>query len=101
IMTSLNLMGGSSLGPVMVSLDTSKPTVGQIEEKTNGLTGVLDLDPFGTKGCANSFFDVYAILKVGTLVLHPAAPLHIEAMICHKPPGPGDAYMNLATQPEI
>jgi hypothetical protein len=97
-MTDLNLMGNSSLGPVMVSLNPDKPTLGEIEEKVNGTPGVLDLDPFGNRGCANSFFDVYAIIKVGGRALCPETPLHIEAMICHKPPGPGEAYMNLVDQ---
>ena len=98
LMTDLNLMGNSSLGPVMVSLNPAKPTVGEIEEKVNGTPGVLDVDPFGRRGCGNSFFDVYAIIKVGGRALCPERPLHIEAMICHKPPLPGEAYMNLVDQ---
>ena len=79
-------------------LDPSKPTVGQIEEKVNGTPGVLDLAPFGNQGCANSYFVVYPLFKVGGRVYHPAKPLRIDAMICHKPPGPGDGYMNLVDQ---
>src|SRR4030095_3093152 len=93
-MTQLMLQGNSSLGPVMVMLDPNRPSLGQIEEKVNGTPGVLDLDPFGHKGCANSYFLVYARIKVGTLLLCPAEPLRIESMICHKPPLPGEAYMN-------
>jgi hypothetical protein len=98
LMTQLNLMGNSSLGPVMVSLNPARPTTGEIEEKVNGTPGVLDVDPFGNRGCANSFFDVHAIIKVGGRELCPEAPLHIVAMICHKPPLPGEAYMNLINQ---
>src|SRR5205814_7763041 len=64
-----------------------------------------DLTPFGAGGCANSYFDVNALFKVGSgatqRTYHTAVPLHIEAMICHKPPGPGESYMNLANQPPI
>src|SRR3989442_132254 len=98
LMTLLNLMGNSSQGAVMISLDPSKPTTGRIEEKVNLIPGVLDLDPYGGKGCANSSFDLNVLIKVGANVYHPAVPLHIAAMICHKPPGPGEAYMNLTDQ---
>jgi len=98
VMTQLNLMGNSSLGPVMVSLNPNRPTTGEIEEKVNGTPGVLDVAPFGNQGCANSFFDVHAIIKVGGRELCPSEPLHIAAMICHKPPRPGEAYMNLFNQ---
>src|SRR6266700_2529635 len=101
MMTLLNLMGNSSQGPVMISLDPSKPTLGQIEEEINTTPGVLDLAPFGAGGCARSYFDVNALIKVGNRVLRPAVPLHIVARICHKPPLPGEAYMNLTDQPPI
>src|SRR2546425_9229009 len=97
-MTLSNLMGNSSQGPVMVSLNPNVARIGQIEEKVNGTPGVLDLDPFGARGCANSYFNLSVLIKVGGQVLYPAGPLHIEAMICHKPPGPGEAYMNLVEQ---
>jgi len=59
------------------------------------------LAAFRPDGSASSYFDVHALVKVGPLVLHPAVPLHLESVITHKPPGLGDAYMNLATQPAI
>src|SRR5438552_40220 len=86
LMTLLNLMGNSSQGPVMISLDPSQPSLGQIEEEVNTTPGVLDLAPFGAGGCARSYFDVNALIKVGARVLRPAVPLHIVARICHKPP---------------
>jgi hypothetical protein len=70
-MTQLMLQGNSSLGPVTVMLDPNVPTTGQIEEKVNGTPGELDLAPFGNGGCANSYFVVYAQIKVGNLVLCP------------------------------
>src|SRR5207245_8410121 len=101
MMTLLNLMGNSSQGPVMISLDPSQPSLGQIEEEVNTTPGVLDLAPFGAGGCARSYFDVNALIKVGARVLRPAVPLHIVARICHKPPLPGDADRNLTDQAPI
>src|SRR6266704_6014062 len=101
MMTLLNLMGNSSQGPVTISLDPSRPTLGQIEEKVNNTPGVLDLPPFTATGAANSFFDVFALFKVGANVYHTALPLHIAAMITHKPPLPGESYMNLTDQAPI
>jgi len=101
MMTLLNLMGNSSQGPVMISLDPTRPTLGQIEEKVNNTPGVLDLPPFTATGAANSFFDVFALFKVGGKIYHTAVPLHIAAMITHKPPAPGESYMNLTDQAPI
>ena len=100
-MTLLNLVGSSSLGPVAIMLDPDHPSRGQIEEEVNATPGTLDLDPFGAGGCARSFFDVNALFKVGERVFRPSVPLHIVARICHKPPGPGEAYMNLTDQAPI
>src|SRR6266852_7455629 len=101
MMTLLNLVGNSSQGPVVISLDPTRPTTGQIEEDMNATPGVLDLAPFGAGCCARSFFDVNALIKVGNRVLRPAVPLHIVAQICHKPPLPGEASMNVTDQPPI
>jgi hypothetical protein len=100
-MTQLMLAGNSPLGPVQIMLDPSRPTRGGIEEKVNGTAGVLDLAPFGNRGCANSYFVVHAIIKVGGREYCPRVPLRLEAMICHKPPQPGEAYMNLLNQEPI
>src|SRR5258708_33816854 len=101
MMMLLNLMGSSSQGPVMISLDPTRPTLGQIEEKVNNTPGVLDLPPFTATGAANSFFDVFALFKVGGKIYHTAVPLHIAAMITHNPPGPGEPYMSLTGQAPI
>ena len=98
-MTQLELTGTSSQGPVTLKLDPAHPTLGEIEEMVNNTPGVLDVPPFTATGTANSFFDVYVVVQVGDLTLHPAAPLHMSSVISHKPPAPGDAYVNPFTQP--
>src|SRR5260370_38416308 len=91
-MTDLNLAGYSAVlgAPVRVMLDPTHPTLGQIVEEVNGTPGVLDVAPFGNGGCGTSFFDVFALFKVGVgtsmRVYHTAVPLRIVARICHKPP---------------
>src|SRR5258708_10960505 len=62
MMTLLNLMGNSSQGPVMISLDPTRPTLGQIEEDMNATPGVLDLPPFTASCSARGFFDVIALI---------------------------------------
>jgi hypothetical protein len=98
-MVQLDLNGNSSLGPITVHLDPSRPTLGRIEELANKTPGILDVPPFTATGTANSFFDIFLTLEVGQVVLHPATPLHMQAVITHKPPAPGDTYVNPFTQP--
>src|SRR5260370_25919884 len=82
-------------------VDPSQPRKGQIEETANPHPGTLDLPPFEPVGTANSFFDVFAQIMVGGQTLHPGKPLHLASVITHKPPGPGEAYMNLTAQGPI
>jgi len=98
-MTQLDLKGVSSHGPVSVRLDPNQRTFGQIEEKANNTPGILDIPPFAAAGTADSYFDVNALIVMGDLVLHPAKPLHMSAVIHHKPPAPGDDYVNPFTEP--
>src|SRR4030095_3117590 len=57
--------------------------------------GILDIPPFTPVGSARSSFDVAAKIQVGPNTYFPEVPLHLEAVITHKPPGPGESYMNL------
>jgi len=98
-MTQLDLQGTSSLGPVHVGLDPAHPTLGQIEEKANNTPGILDVPPFAATGTADSFFDVFYAITVGNQVFHPAQPVHMVSVITHKPPGPGDTYVNPFLEP--
>src|SRR5207247_3347112 len=59
----------------------------------------LDVPPFANSGTADSFFDVFYQNQVGDRVFHPAMPVPIVSVITHKPPGPGDTYVNPFTEP--
>ncbi|MCP3974837.1 MAG: hypothetical protein GY720_10115, partial [bacterium] len=92
-MVSLNLTGNSSFGPVLVRLNSSMPTYGEIIEQLNNTPGTLDLPPFTPGGQADSYFDVFfeIVLPDGT-VLHNRTPKRLSSVITHKPPGLGDYY---------
>jgi hypothetical protein len=98
---AMNLTGAGSIGPVMVTLDPSQRSLGMIEETANNTPGILDIPPFTPTGSANSFFDVFVVINVSGLTLHPAAPLHLQSLITHKPPAPGETYVNPYTQPIV
>ncbi len=98
-MTDMNLSGNSAMGPVQMSLDPAHPSVGEIEETVNNTPGILDVPPFTATGSANSFFDVFVEVQIGGQILRPATPLHMASLIHHKPPAPGDNYVNPFTQP--
>src|SRR5262249_29803128 len=57
------------------------------------------LPPFAATGKADSYFDVFVEFLVGGQVYHPAQPLHMQSVITHKPPAPGETYVNPFTQP--
>ena len=97
---SLNLR--NTAGNVVLSLNNSAgASVGQIEEKDQFIAGVLDLDPFGEGGSANSFFDVFFEITVDGFVVHNGQPLRIEAMIDEKPPEGGRYFHIVPTQGPI
>jgi len=91
-MTQLNLAGFNPLlGPVSVMLDPNQPTLGQIEEKVQGIIGVLDVAPFGKQGCGNSYFNVHAILKLGQKSVLLGGPLAHRVDDLPQPPLPARA----------
>ncbi len=98
-MTQLDLRGSSSLGPVHVRLDPNRATFGQIEEQQNNTPGTLDVNPFTPTGLADSFFDVFFEIEVGGNVLRTAGSVRMQSVISHKPPAPGETYVNPFTQP--
>ena len=89
----LQLMGSSSLGPVMVRLNPTMPSLGEIEENVNNTAGVLDVPPFRVTGMATSFFGVFFEVEVGGRTLHNNQAAHMVATIRHKPPAPGEMYL--------
>ncbi|HLG16366.1 MAG TPA: hypothetical protein VJH03_17940 [Blastocatellia bacterium] len=102
-MVELSLAGMTPLGPVTVRLrDPSKHpnqrTMGEIEERANTQAGRLDLPPFALAGVADSFFDVFFEVELGTptgaVVLHSHDPKRMRSTITHKPPAEGETYFN-------
>jgi hypothetical protein len=93
-MVQLALNGGSAMGPVFISLYPGKPSLGEIEERANNTPGKLDVPPFTATGTADSFFDVWFQVKVGTQTFYAARPVHMQTVITHKPPGPLTAYVS-------
>jgi len=91
-MLALDLHGTSSMGAVTMRLDPTRRTFGQIEEQANNTAGILDVPPFTATGSANSFFDVFAELVIGPTVFRPALPVHLQAVIYHKPPEAGETF---------
>jgi hypothetical protein len=105
-MTQLELRGEHpTVGPVVLKLGTNAPTLGGVEERSNPTLGTLDVPPFVTSPSgllADSFFDVFFEVTVGAVgTLHPAAPVHMQAVLTHKPPAPGEAFTNSPAQGPI
>jgi hypothetical protein len=84
-MVALSLTGSSSLGPVIVGLDASQPSLGTIEETANNVPGILDIAPFASVGSAESFFDLFLELDIGGSIFRNAVPARIAGVIFHKP----------------
>jgi hypothetical protein len=98
-LTQLDLAGVSSLGPVQLRLNPLHGSCGQIEERVNNTPGTLDLPPFTATGAADSFFDVFAEVVIGTAVFHPVQPLRLYSLIMQKPPCRGETYTNTVRYP--
>jgi hypothetical protein len=93
----LTLSGTCSFGPVTVrirdqNLSPYQPSLGRIEEMGNYVSNRLDVPPFAPSGYANSFFDVFLEVQIGTNILHSAMPLHLSATINNIPPPISQAY---------
>jgi hypothetical protein len=60
---SLDLTGSGPFGPVTLRLDPTRQSQGEVEETANGTPGTLDIDPFGTGGQGDSFFDIPSMIE--------------------------------------
>jgi len=83
------------LGVVRLGLDARAPSHGQMEERTNSTSGLLDVPPFASSGVINSFFDVFFVIEFGGMVMYGDEPLHWTGSFTEKPAGPGEAYEDL------
>ncbi|MBI2924583.1 MAG: hypothetical protein HYY24_02635 [Verrucomicrobia bacterium] len=96
-MVRLELRGSiAGIGPVILRLDPTRPTVGQMEETANKAAGVLDLPPFSATGTADSFFDVFFEVELPNrgLVLHNQSALRVEASLAQTPPEVGRHFLS-------
>lgn len=97
-MMELNFSGyDSDLGPVLMRLNTDIPSMGEMEERTDYNTGVLDVPPFFKDGIVDSFFDVSFEIELPGQVMYGQGPLRWVGSLWHKPAGPLTIYENLAT----
>ena len=94
-MMELNFSGyNSDLGPVLMRLNTSIPSMGEMEERTDYNTGILDVPPFFKDGIVDSFFDVSFEIEWSGQVLYSRVPLRWIGSLWHKPAGPLTIYEN-------
>lgn len=102
-MTEFNLTGVSAtLGPVAISLNAGLPSPGLIEETLNTTVGILDVPPFGLPGqTADSFFDVFVEIQIGSDTLHNEIPIRLQSRISHKPPARNELYASFAPVPLV
>jgi len=87
-MVSLDLTG-----PISLSINSSRSSTGLIEERVNNTPGKLDLPPFttsGVSGTADSFFDIFITINIGSIALFNLDPMRIAGVITHKPATPGE-----------
>jgi hypothetical protein len=97
-LVALNLSGyNEDLGTIQVRLNSSIPSLGEIEEKINNTTDLLDVAPFTSGGTANSFFDVFFEIEVGGNTYYNIQPKRIGGVIHHKPPARGDILEDCQT----
>ena len=94
-MVQLDLTGTSAtLGPVILRLNSSVKTIGEIEELLNNTPSILDIPPFTPTGSADSFFDVFFEIEIPELqrTFHNIVPKRFKSRITHKPPEGGNFY---------
>jgi hypothetical protein len=96
---AMTLTGTSSLGPVLATLDPTRPSLGQFEERANAMPGRLDVRPFAPTGAADSFFDIFYEIQIAGETLHPAPPMHVAGIVTHKPSAPGELLANPSPSP--
>lgn len=96
-MQELNLIGyNSNLGLVLMRLNTDIPSMGEMEERTDYNSGILDVPPFFKDGIVDSFFDVSFEIEMLGQVLYGRGPLRWSGSLWHKPAGPLTIYENPA-----
>jgi hypothetical protein len=103
-LVSMNLTGNDpTFGVVPVNLWSGAQSLGEIEERVNGTTGVLDLTPFAAGGDADSFFDLHIETTISFFdvdyILHNAVPGRIDTVITEWPPVANEVYVGTFDPP--
>ncbi|MGB2809569.1 MAG: hypothetical protein WBC22_17635 [Sedimentisphaerales bacterium] len=95
-MMELNFSGYDSyLGPVLMRLNANIPSMGEMEERTDYNTGILDVPPFFKDGVVDSFFNISFEIEMLGQVRYSQLPLRWIGSLWHKPAGPLTVYENL------
>lgn len=95
-MMELNFSGYDSyFGPVLMRLNANITSMGEMEERTDYNTGILDVPPFFKDGVVDSFFDISFEIEMLGQVRYSQVPLRWIGTLWHKPAGPLTIYENL------
>jgi hypothetical protein len=87
VLETLNLAGNSSMGPVMLSLNPSKVSTGEILQQ--GL---------GMEYSVHSFFDVFTEITLGGQTFDDSVPANVSANLTSIPPSPGTIFQTTPGQ---
>jgi len=95
-LVSMNITGGSSLGPVEIRVRDDFRSMGRIDEQVQLNPGRLDIDPFTANAMADSFFDFWPEITLDGQRLFTDRPLRlVEPNLLHKPPRGDARYITL------
>ncbi|MCP4711401.1 MAG: hypothetical protein GY869_22505, partial [Planctomycetes bacterium] len=91
----LNLGGVSSVGAVQIRMHPTIPSRGMYEEQANINAGLLEVDPFAP-GDADSFFDVFFQVTIGSQLYNTDRPLRLSGLALNKPMQAGEYFSSLS-----
>ncbi|MBM3934233.1 MAG: CHRD domain-containing protein [SAR202 cluster bacterium] len=86
-MIAMNLVGHSSMGPVIVRESPTLQSLGMLRETVNNVPGTLDVPPFTSVGTVDSFFDIFTELSIdgGANWIPASNQTRIRGTMTHKP----------------
>ncbi len=91
-MIAFRFTGYSSMGDVRVRLDPTRQMAGGIQESTDTTPGVLDVAPFAGASNADSFYEAFLVIEIGSEIYYLASPLPMDGTITQSPPDLGEFY---------
>jgi len=87
--TGMSLFGVGDLGVVVLTLSTTRPTQGMVEERVNNSVGSFDVPPFG-EGSITTTFDMHFDVSIDGSDFYNEAPLTIAGDASFSPPLAGE-----------